>query len=147
MKYFAYNAQVAPQRMASAAPGAEFTFVAHLPEWRLTFPHKDSHWKGGLPSAQPDPGNTVWGVVFELSEAELKAIDETEADEGRQRATVEIMDRNGRRHEVVTHLHNGKANGEHRPSADYLQLMLAGSRHWNLPAGWIAGLEEHLQQA
>ncbi len=147
MLYFAFTGTVAPERLAEAAPGAEFTFVAHLPEWRLVFAHEDAEWGGGLPSAEPGPGNTVWGVVFEVSKAELAAIGEIEAREGREAATVEIMDRNGRRHEVVTHLYSGVANGELRPSADYIKLMLEGGRHWQLPAGWLAGLEEHLERA
>ncbi len=36
--YFAYSARIAPDRMAEAAPGAEFQFIAHLPEWGLQFP-------------------------------------------------------------------------------------------------------------
>ncbi len=147
MLYFAFTGNVAPQRLAESAPGAEFTFVAHLPEWRLVFAHEHPEWGGGLPSAEPDPGNTVWGVVFEVSKADLSSLDEAEAGEGREQAKVEIMDRNGRRHEVVTHLYPGVVNGEVRPSAEYLKMMLEGSRHWQLPAGWIAGLEEHLERA
>jgi hypothetical protein len=82
-----------------------------------------------------------------LTKAELQAVDGLESGEGRALTTVEIMDRNGRRHDVVTHLHNGNGNGELKPSAEYLELMLEGGRHWHLPAGWIAGLEEHLQSA
>ncbi len=53
------------------------------------------------------------------------------------------MDRNGKRHQVTVHLteSNGAAL---TPSHDYVSVMLRGSRHWSLPAGWIAGLEEHL---
>ncbi len=147
MLYFAYTALVAPDRLAEAAPEAEFTFVAHLPEWKLVFPYENGEWSGGLPSAQPEPGNTVWGVVFEVSKSALAAVTEHEAREGREPSTVEIMDRNGRRHEVVTHLHPQPGNGEVRPSAEYLKLMLEGGRHWQLPAGWIAGLQEHLDRA
>ena len=53
----------------------------------------------------------------------------------------------GRRHQVIVHVHetNGAAGNGHAPSTDYLKIMLEGSRHWSLPAGWIAGLEEHLE--
>ncbi len=33
--YFAYTARIAPQEMSDVAPGAEFQFIAHLPEWGL----------------------------------------------------------------------------------------------------------------
>ena len=51
--------------------------------------------------------------------------------------------------EVLVHLLDGaesnNGNGSRSPSSEYLSLMVAGSRHWNLPVGWIAGLEEHLE--
>jgi hypothetical protein len=58
------------------------------------------------------------------------------------------MDRTGRRHQVTVHLVEGappNGNGAASPSREYLELMVAGSRHWSLPVGWIAGLEEHLE--
>ncbi len=148
MKYFAYTAFIEPSKLEDVAPGAEFAFIAHLPEWGLGFPHRDGAWGGALPSAKPDPGSTIWGAVFELSDAEVKAVNKAEKKEGRTPSTVEVMDRAGRRHEVLTHLFNGngKRSGRLKPSDKYLTHMLNGARHWQLPAGWIAGLEEHLER-
>jgi gamma-glutamylcyclotransferase (GGCT)/AIG2-like uncharacterized protein YtfP len=133
--------------MATAAPSAEFEFIAHLPEWGLEFPVESATWGGTLPTVAPTAGSTVWGAVFEVDESALEALDEVEAAEERVRTTVEAMDRMGRRHQVAVHVHqiNGSTNGSAPPSAAYLKIMLDGSRHWSLPAGWIAGLEEHLQ--
>jgi gamma-glutamylcyclotransferase (GGCT)/AIG2-like uncharacterized protein YtfP len=106
-------------------------------------------WGGALPTVAPTTGSTVWGAVFNVDDAALEAIDAAEAEEHRVRTTVEAMDRMGRRHQVVVHVHdhNGeRANGAPNPSAEYLRIMLDGSKHWSLPAGWIAGLEEHLQR-
>lgn len=133
--------------MAAVAPAAEFQFIAHLPEWGLDFPIEDGAWGGALPTVVPQTGSTVWGAVFDVSAKDLEAINEAEADEHRTPSVVEAMDRNGKRHQVRLHIHtgNGNGNGQYRPSTDYLSVMLEGSRHWSLPAGWIAGLEEHLQ--
>jgi hypothetical protein len=147
--YFAYNARIAPEQMAEAAPSAEFRFIAHLPEWGLEFPIRDSHWRGALPAITPEPGSTVWGAVYEIGRADLAQLDAIELRESRSAKTVEAMDRTGKRHQVLVHLlddgvsNNG--NGSESPSSEYLSLMVAGSRHWNLPFGWIAGLEEHLE--
>lgn len=146
MQYFAYTASIAPDRLTDVAPGAEFAYIAHLPEWRLVFPYQNGQWDGALPSAQPEPGNTVWGAVFEVTKADLSSLDNVETAEGRAMTEVEIMDRHGRRHDVVTHLAQENGGTKARPSVDYLHLMLQGGRHWQLPAGWIAGLEEHLQR-
>ncbi|MFQ5554984.1 MAG: gamma-glutamylcyclotransferase family protein [Acidimicrobiia bacterium] len=133
--------------MAEVAPGAEFQFIAHLPEWGLEFPIHDGNWDGSLPTVTPQEGSTVWGAVFEVPRKDFGGLDEAEADECRIADEVEAMDRNGKRHQVTVHLFspNGDANGANSPSPSYLELMLRGSRHWSLPAGWIAGLQEHIE--
>jgi hypothetical protein len=135
--------------MAEVAPNAEFCFIAHLPEWGLEFPITDSTWDGALPAIIPEPGSTVWGAVYEIGKTDLAQLDEIETKECRAAQTVEAMDRTGKRHKVLVHLLDGatspNGNGSGHPSSEYLSLMLAGSRHWNLPVGWIAGLEEHLE--
>ena len=142
--YFVYTARISPDELANIAPTASFEFIAHLPEWTLEFPIKDKHWGGGLPNAKPEPGHTVWGAVFSLSDDDLKVVNKIEGEEQRVAVEVEAMDRMGKRHQVLTHVYEGNGSRHHTPSAEYLRLMLGGSRHWSLPAGWIAGLEEHL---
>ena len=144
---FAYTARIAPDRMAEVSPNARFEFIAHLPEWGLEFPIDGNGWGGSLPSAAPASGSTVWGAVYSVPDTDRDKLDSVERDEGRVATSVIAMDRMGRRHRVVTHLadssdSNGSAS--HQPSSQYVTIMLYGSRHWSLPAGWIAGLEEHL---
>ncbi len=147
--YFAYNARISPEKMAEAAPDAEFQFIAHLPEWGLGFPISDETWGGSLPAITPQPGSTVWGAVYEVQKSDLSSLDVVESKEQRSSQTIEAMDRSGKRHQVIVHLLDGapaaNGNGLAKPSSDYLRLMVAGSRHWSLPIGWIAGLEEHLE--
>ena len=143
--YFAYTARIAPDEMATVAPGAEFQFIAHLPQWGLDFPMKNRTWNGGLPTVKPEEGSTVWGAVFSVPDEDFDSLDAVETSEKRKATTVEAMDRTGKRHQVTVHMHEGRRNGSYPPSPEYLQIMLSGSRHWSLPAGWIAGLEEHLR--
>ncbi len=129
--------------MAEAAPGAVFQFIAHLPDRGISFPIRGNGWSGGLPTVIDAEGHTVWGAVFDVPDGEIDGLHEAERAEQRVPRVVEAMDRMGRRHEVVTHVYDGEA-ATHPPSSRYVGIMLAGSRHWELPAGWIAGLEEHL---
>ena len=148
--YFAYNVRISPDQMAAAAPGAEFRFIAHLPEWGLDFPIADTEWDGALPAIRPEPGSTVWGAVYEIAKSDLARLDEIESKEHRTPRTIEAMDRTGKRHNVLVHLaeKGSQKNGNgSAPSSRYLSLMVSGSRHWNLPVGWIAGLEEHLEKS
>ena len=140
--YFAYDANIEPRRLADLAPGAAFEFIAHLPEWKMEYPIPNGD--GGLPSVRPLPGNTVWGAVFSVKASDLTAIDEIEANEGRVRETTQAMDRAGHRHDVVTHVSRSGHDEDLVPERSYVRLMVDGGRHWKLPAGWVAALEEHL---
>lgn len=142
MLYFAYDAHIDPARLADVAPEAEFAFIAHLPEWRMEYSIPNG--AGGLPSVRPLPGNTVWGAVFTIAESDRVGLDAAEAAEGRIPITIQAMDREGRRHDVLTHAGGSATNGEHPPEAGYVRHMVDGARHWKLPAGWVASLEEHL---
>ncbi|GBD84606.1 hypothetical protein BMS3Abin02_01000 [bacterium BMS3Abin02] len=145
--YFAYAALLSPRRILEVVPEAQFRFIAHLPETRLVFPHQNGLWDGGLPSVKPEPGNTVWGAVFEIPVEALAGLDETERSEGRERSEAfKAVDREGHRHPVVTHVHKGAPNGEYTPCRDYMRLVVDGGRHWKLPTGWVAGLEEYVEE-
>ena len=146
MLYFAYTARIDPSVMAQSAPGAVFEFIAHIPEWGLAFPITGNGWSGGLPSIDPNEGETVWGAVFTVPDNEVAALDAAEAEENRTRDTVEAIDRSGRRHQVAIHRARDDG-GSIDPSPDYIKLMVRGSRHWELPAGWIVRLEDHLDGA
>lgn len=146
MLYFAYTARIEPSKMAEVAPGATFEFIAHLLDWDLEFSINGNGWAGGLPSVSPAEGDTVWGAVYAVPDGEIAAVDAVESAELRHRDHVEAIDRLGRRHQVLTHRAADNGSLAHPPSKDYLAVMLAGSRHWELPAGWIVRLEDHLAE-
>lgn len=134
--------------MSQVAPDAEFRFIAHLPETRLVFPLSNGRWKGSLPSVLSQPGNTVWGAVFEIPQRSLDDLDAAETEEGRVLTDAfKAVDREGKRHSVLTHTHpeGASVNGSPEPSRDYMRLVVSGGRHWGLPTGWVAGLEEYVE--
>ena len=144
MFYFAYDARIAPDDLIDIAPSAAFEFVAHLPEATLSFAIEGNGWNGGLPTVVSDPGATVWGAVFSIPDREMVAIDRIELAEQRQRVETDAIDRNGRRHRVALHQAADVVGSELSPSIDYLERMVAGSRHWELPIGWIVSLDDRL---
>ncbi len=137
MLYFAYSAMLDPELLASIAPNAKFLYIAHLPEAKLTFPTPN-----GQPSVQPASGNTVWGAIFEVSAGESAAIEKAEAEEGRApRNDLRAVDRAGNKYDVVTFCHPSLESG-HTPDSKYMEQVVRGARHWSLPTGWVAGLED-----
>ena len=145
MLYFVYAARMAPGDLVEVAPSATFEFVAHLPESSLSFAIEGNGWHGGIPTVIPEPGSTVWGVVFSVPSREMKLLDDAERTEQRNRAEAEAIDRNGRRHRVTLHRATDGIGPELAPSRDYLGRLLAGSRHWELPVGWTVGLDDRLE--
>jgi len=142
--YFAYTALIDPDRMAAVSPDASFGFIAHLSDWGLSFPIEGNGWVGALPSAAPATGSTVWGVVYAVPDRDRPSLDTAEAAEGRSGLQVEAIDRSGKRHAVTAYVADQGPSTAADPSPDYVALMLNGSRHWSLPAGWIVGLEDRL---
>lgn len=139
--YFAYASFLDPDRISEVAPGARFLFTAHYPETRLAF--VDSPNEVALPTLAKEPGNTVWGGVFEIPAAEVEALIAAEKAEGRTPGfDHQAVDREGNKYDCLAFVAVGEPNGDHRPSTEYLEQMVRGARHWSLPAGWVLGLED-----
>ena len=138
--YFAYTALLDPNRIGEIAPGARFRFTAHYPETRLGFAASDSR---AIPTLTRDPEHTVWGGVFEVPGDEVDALVAAEKAEGRRPGFAhKAVDREGNKHDCLTFVAVGQPDSDQRPSAEYLDSMIRGARHWNLPAGWVMGLQD-----
>lgn len=89
----------------------------------------------------------MWGAVFAIPESELAGLDDVERAEARSRSNADVIDRKGRRHRVELHRATAIRGPELPPAKGYLVRMLAGSRYWDLPAGWIVALDDRLDVA
>lgn len=137
--YFAYGSLLDPDRISSVAPGAAFKFTAHYPETKLEFVANGSD--EAMPTLTRDPGHTVWGGVFEIPDDEVEALIAAEESEGRSPGfDHKAVDREGNKHDCLAFLASGQPSDDRLPPPDYLELMIRGARHWNLPAGWVMGL-------
>lgn len=138
---FAYDALLDPDTLYAVAPGAQFLFVAHYPETRLAFVAGP---EGVVPTLVKDPANTVWGAVFEVDSSEADAIVAAAAREGRAPGLDDqkTVDREGNKHDCLTIVASASGDENVRPSPQYLERLVRGAKHWNLPAGWVMGLED-----
>jgi hypothetical protein len=130
-----------PDRIEEAAPGSKFLFTAHFPETRLGFVHSDAN--GAIPTLTKESGHTVWGGVYEIPGDAVESLTQAERAEGRRPGfDVKADDREGNKYDCLTFVSSAPANGDHRPSPEYLESMINGARHRSLPAGWVMGLED-----
>lgn len=138
--YFAYASLLDPRQLTEASPGAKFLFSAHFPEVRLVFV---ANGAGPVASLVDSPGSTVWGGVFEVPGAEVDELVRIEGAEGRTPTwEMRAVDRAGNKHDCLAFVTDSVGTEPEKPSAEYLATMIRGARHWELPAGWVVGLED-----
>ena len=137
---FLYDAHLAPDRLDGVAPGAEFLCAAHVSDNRIT------HGEGVVTVSEAE-GETVWGAVFTVPDSDLAHLDASQAAAGRRRENgFRAMDRDGTVHDAVTYVADGGQAGAGTVKNE-LAGMVSGGRHWDLPPGWVAGLEELVGEA
>jgi gamma-glutamylcyclotransferase (GGCT)/AIG2-like uncharacterized protein YtfP len=125
---------------------AEHRFVApaRLDGFRLLFLRRSVRWKAGAADVVEEAGAATWGALYELSAADLEALDAKEyaAEGGYRRRDVEVETPDGERHAAVTYEVVTKEPRELAPKQEYIALLQRGARERGLPQAWIALLEE-----
>jgi gamma-glutamylcyclotransferase (GGCT)/AIG2-like uncharacterized protein YtfP len=144
VKYFAYGANMASHVMADWCVDHRFVGPARLDGFRLLFLRRSVRWKAGAADVVEDRGAATWGALYEVSDADLDALDTKEyaAQSGYQRKTVEVRTLDGARHAAVTYEVMHKEPRELAPRTEYVDLLIRGARERDLPKEWIEVLEE-----
>ncbi len=142
--YFAYGSNLCARQMGERCPGSRPSGLAVLKGARLVFPRRSVRWGGGVAGWVVDVGSHLEGVLYELSELHLEALDRIEGvGEGRYRRTlVEVRCVDAVNHQVVSYAPYPEPHGPFRPTPAYLETMIRGARHHGLSAAWIRMLED-----
>lgn len=82
--FFAYGARMNPATMHGDTPNAVAMGAARLDGYRLVFNVPSRSWGGGAANAVPAPGGHLWGVLWEVGEADLQALNSFRGDERMQ---------------------------------------------------------------
>lgn len=136
--YFAYGSNLDEDQMRARCPTSRMSFRARLRNHRLDFTYFSTRWLGGSADVLPHSGESVWGVVYELSPEELNQLDGFER--GYVRVSLEVEDDARRRYSVVSYTAREKLT--FRPNEIYLQKMLSWGERWKLPDAYLAQLRE-----
>ncbi len=127
--YFAYGSNLCVRQMAQRCPGAADPRRAVLPGhgWLIN--------ERGVATLEPESAGTVHGVVWRVTDEDLSALDRAEG----------VPDRY-RRDRIVVHSDTGSYSAwvyiDHRvepgrPRPGYLDRVIDGARHHELPDRWI----------
>ena len=94
--YFAFGSNMDTDQMARRCPGARVSGRALLSEHRLVFRGPSKKRGGGVLSVDTNPSTTVEGLLYEVSEAHLDALDRFEgAPEWYKRVTRMVTSLDG----------------------------------------------------
>lgn len=141
MRYFAYGSNMDPVQMAVRCPGAAPVGVACLRGWRLTFDRFSDRRGGHVADVVPDETAATWGVLWDVTDEHLAALDRFEG----------VGMGAYRRSELAVHLGDEamvaavyvvcEPTAPGLPPASYLDHLVSGARAFGLPAHYLRMLE------
>jgi len=151
MLYFAYGSNLDPELMRTRCPSVKTVGLAALREHRLAFPVFSQEWGGGVAGIQLAHGDTLWGVLYEIDEAGLAALDEAQGFRGpgnqhniydRDTASVELTraDDGSFPRRVRAAIYLARPSNPSPPSRRYLDTIVRGAVHHRLPDEYLARL-------
>ena len=75
LRYFAYGANIDPERMTSRVPEAVVVGPGHVERFGVEFTIRDREWGGGVLNAREDPDSVLWGLLYEGPEEAFAVLD------------------------------------------------------------------------
>ena len=130
----AYGSNLDHAAMAQRCPQSRALGVARLPRHRFVIMPE------GFASVTRDPSRDVWGVLWDVSLADMRTLDAyEEVARGLYAKTIQpVLKAAGGSARALVYMGRGGAGG--RPKPGYMESVLAAARDWELPARYIAEL-------
>lgn len=121
--YFAYGSNLSEAQMAERCADSSLWRPAVLRGYRLAFGNRSSYRGGGVATVLPSPnGDSVAGLLYRLSEADLAALDRWEAYPKKYgRGAVPVIDDTGETQSALTYFLNDYF--PNAPSQAYLDII------------------------
>jgi hypothetical protein len=141
MFYFAYGSNMNWLQMQHRCPSSCFVCVARLPGYRFAIARHSRLRDCGTANVFAEAGSTVWGIVYEVSEADMLIMDSFEDGYSRHKSIVYGIGTNNSMLEAIVYV-APKEVGVPLPNPEYKRLMLEGARYWQLPTDYCLMLDQ-----
>ena len=138
--YFAYGSNMNWPQMQRRCPSSRFVCVGRLVGYHFGITRHSRLRDCGTANVYPAAGKEVWGIVYDISDAELLILDSFEDGYRREILSVYPLEGGARPLDVLIYIAAIEDNVP-RPNAEYRTLIIDGAKHWNLPAPYLALLE------
>jgi gamma-glutamylcyclotransferase len=149
MLNFAYGSNMDWHQMRERCPSSRFVGIAVLRDHKLAFTRGSVKRGCGVADVVGKDGSEAWGVVYEIADLDVGKLDVSEGFRpGRdknsyyRRECLVFLDGEDQRPLTVSAYFADRQPNPPLPNAAYKNLILAGARHWHLPAEYISELEE-----
>lgn len=143
--YFAYGSNLNPGQMAARCSKPKVLTVARLANHQIAFHGHSKKWDGGEETAIPQPGEDLWGVVYQLSFSDAEYLDSWQ--DVRLDGTgpyfhypTVVTDEQGNRYPVLLYKKDLLSDPQ-MPSEEYLNFIVAGAKAHGLPRDYLARLQ------
>jgi gamma-glutamylcyclotransferase (GGCT)/AIG2-like uncharacterized protein YtfP len=139
--YFAYGSNMATEVMASMCSDIFVLGPARLAGYRLAFSRRSIRTGTGVANVVRDPGSSVWGVVYEVSDRCLENLDRKEGYPwAYDRRCVDVTLESGERRRALTYVVDQPQTDEVEPSRDYANAIVAAASEQGLPLAYVESL-------
>lgn len=147
MPYFAYCTLLDETEMHRFVPTARIGATGRIRGQRVVFERHAPGAETGGCNLAPAKGQIVYGVLYDLSDAEFDRLDAISGvDRGLYRRFSVEVETDGGTVAAETYV-IPSPGGSFRPTAEYTRPILAGARVLALPEDYIADLEGTVREA
>lgn len=142
--YFVYGGDMNVEQIGGRCRGAKALAVARLPDHRLAFYGHSERWDGGEETVVAQPGDEVYGVVYQLSSADSDRLDlwqgiKLDGTGPYFHTPAEVVGLDGKTYSVL--MYERAERGFRRdPSTEYLDHIIIGAIWHQLPVAYIERL-------
>ena len=138
MLYFSYGSNMSQARLLARVPSARFFATATLIEHELRFHKKSIDGSGKCDAYQTgNPGHVIFGVVFEMDQAEKPALDKKEGlGNGYKEKEVTLTTSAGEEIKASTY-YATNISKDLKPYQWYKHHVLTGAQEHGLPEAYV----------
>jgi len=134
---------MSPRIMAATCGGWQAIGIARLEGYRLAFTRKSPRWGHGVADVVTASDQHVWGVLYEIGEECLAALDIKEGvGVAYDRHDIHVTLADGTTATAMTYMVINKLVDEIAPSRAYLDALIDGATAYKLPADYINWLKQ-----
>lgn len=143
MFYYSYGSFLDIHTLQKHCPNATFVSKAVLLNFEVQFNFLSKKYNAGCTGVEYAPGKTVYGVIYEVSEEDMKYLDTIEGvPEGKYyRQTLIVVDEAGKFIPVEVY-RTSHPSGPYRSCRLYVGKMLQGAKMHGLPDAYVEELQQ-----